>query len=328
MRLQEIMSTNVVSIGPDETADTAWTRMRNEGIRHLVVQQGRRLLGVLSDRDLGGHRGSELRRGRTVRELMSERVATAKSGTTLRQAANLMGGRLIGSLPVVDDGRVIGIVTATDVLDELGRGSTRPAVQAKRKDIRLPPASARSARRKSARKRPRSTKRSKEGEGLGAEPPAGRERVREPESPGRAPFARRVARPDKRTAGRTPASEIPAFIRAPGAALDAADKEYLRRKLGLELGKFAHSIERVSVRVDDVNGPRGGVDKRCRIKVVLSGLPSAFVESRDVSMRAAMDGALARAERSVRQTVQRRRTVPRSARRSPVAEEPRPFESR
>src|SRR5689334_10440442 len=118
MRLQEIMSTGVISIGPDATADAAWSRMDQKGIRHLVVKDGSRLVGVVSERDLGGPKGGALRAGRAVRDFMTPQVATAKPTTTLRQAANVMRGRLIGSLPVVDDGRLVGIVTATDVLQE------------------------------------------------------------------------------------------------------------------------------------------------------------------------------------------------------------------
>jgi ribosome-associated translation inhibitor RaiA len=76
------------------------------------------------------------------------------------------------------------------------------------------------------------------------------------------------------------------------------------------LGKFARSIERISVRTEDVNGPRGGVDQVCRIKVVLSGLPSVVFESKDASLHAAVDGALAGVERAVRRSVQRRRMRP------------------
>ena len=164
MRLQEIMTTEVVTIGPDEAASTAWSRMERERVRHLVVTEGKRLLGVLSERDLGGRWGGAVRRGRTVRDLMTSQVAVATPETTLRQAANLMRGRLVGSLPVVDDRRVIGIVTATDVLEELGRGSSWPAVRAKRQAMRLPPASARAAKREGARKRePQAAKRAKRG---------------------------------------------------------------------------------------------------------------------------------------------------------------------
>ena len=331
MRLQEIMTTDVVTIGPDEAASAAWSRMERKRVRHLVVTEGKRLLGVLSERDLGGRRGGSVRTARTVRDLMTPQVAVATPGTTLRQAANLMRGRLIGSLPVVDDRRVVGIVTATDVLDELGRGSSRPAVRAKRQAMRLPPASARAAKREGARKRePQAAKRAKRSgkspEEVGAPgdseagavhaitgrntPALGRKRFRQADSRRRAPLPSRVARSDKRKAGRTVVEQTPAYILSVGSLLDAADKDYLRRKLGRKLGKFASSIERTSARVGDVNGPRGGVDKRCRIKVVLTGLPSVVVEERHHSLQAALDGAIARAERAVRQTTQRRSMKP------------------
>jgi hypothetical protein len=78
----------------------------------------------------------------------------------------------------------------------------------------------------------------------------------------------------------------------------------------MKLGRFARSIERVSVRIEDVNGPRGGIDQVCRIKVVLKGLPSVVFEGRDVSVNAAVDRALAGTERRVRRSLQRRRMSP------------------
>jgi ribosome-associated translation inhibitor RaiA len=95
-----------------------------------------------------------------------------------------------------------------------------------------------------------------------------------------------------------------------GIDLNPDDRSYVRRKLGMKLGKFATSIERVSVRVEDVNGPRGGVDQACRIKVVLIGLPSVVFQARDASLEAAIDGAVAGTERTVRRSVQRRRMKP------------------
>jgi len=330
MRLDEIMTVRVVAIGPEEAANAAWLRMQRGRIRHLVVIDGARLVGMLSERDLGGRGGADLRRGRVVRELMTPRVATARPSTTLRQAANLMRRRLIGSLPVMESDRVVGIVTATDVLEELGRGSTRAGARAKRRGMRLPTPSARKAagragerakRGKRAPRRGRSARKGTARRGRGATkvraparltsrvaPALGRGRVRTPDSSRRAPLAARIARPAKRHIGRTAAAQTPAHIRSIGMALDRADRDYLRRKLGRKLGKFATAVERTSVRIEDVNGPRGGVDKRCEIKVVLSGFPSVVVAQRHHSLQAAMDRALDRTERAVRRTLHRRRT--------------------
>lgn len=126
-----------------------------------------------------------------------------------------------------------------------------------------------------------------------------------------APLAAQVPRSRKRVAGRAPAAETPAYIRAVGAPLSAAAKTELRRKLGRKLGRHALDIERTSVRIEDVNGPRGGVDKRCRIKVVISALPSVVVEAQHESLNAAIDGALDRVQLAVRQALKRRRVEPR-----------------
>jgi hypothetical protein len=126
----------------------------------------------------------------------------------------------------------------------------------------------------------------------------------------RTSFARRVPKAAKRTAGRTSAAQVPANIRVFGVDLSQEERVLIRHGLGVKLGKYEHSIERVTVRVQDVNGPRGGIDKLCRIKVVLSGLPSVVFESRAVSVKAAINGALSGTERAVRRSVQRRRMKP------------------
>lgn len=142
-------------------------------------------------------------------------------------------------------------------------------------------------------------------------------RARKPNAGKRAPLADQVPRPVKRSAGRTTATLTPSNIRVAGVKLDDEDREYIRRRLGEKLAKYARSIERVTVRVRDVNGPRGGVDIQCRIKVVLSGLPSVVVEHQAALLKPALTRALTGVERAVRRTLQRQRTRPiRSAGRS------------
>jgi CBS domain-containing protein/ribosome-associated translation inhibitor RaiA len=294
--IREIMSTRVATIGPREAASEAWTRMRRRRIRHLVVMEGPRLVGVLSERDLGGRAGANIRRGRKVRDLMTAHVVSAEPETTLHQAAELIRTRLIGSLPVLDGDRLVGIVTATDVFDALGSAGTMS--RAERQLLRAPSSSRRlggqpvisrrsRTRGKTPYKRPRAAADKKQ-----------------------MPFAARLPRALKRQAGRTDAPQVPANIRVAGVGLTQDDRTYIRQSLGMKLGKYANSIERVSVRVKDVNGPRGGVDQMCRIKVVLSGLPSVVFQSQAASLEAAINGALTGVERAVRRSVQRRRMKP------------------
>jgi CBS domain-containing protein len=149
MRIAEIMSTHVRTIGPADSAVLAWERMRLHGIHHLVVVRDSHILGIVSDRDLGGAHGTEVREGRSVRDLMTPSVLTVPSNSTVREAANLMRGHRAGSLPVVDDGKLVGIVTVWDLLDLIGRGAERPVARGARWTLKdrgkLPEAARRAA---------------------------------------------------------------------------------------------------------------------------------------------------------------------------------------
>jgi len=123
MRLHEIMTTDVKTASPNDDADLAYHRMRAQRIRHLVVMDAKHVVGVLSERDLGGAAGAPLRAGKTVGELMARQAVTAKPTTTVREAANLLRARTIGCLPILQDSKLVGIVTLTDLLEMLGRGA-------------------------------------------------------------------------------------------------------------------------------------------------------------------------------------------------------------
>ena len=138
----------------------------------------------------------------------------------------------------------------------------------------------------------------------------GRKQTSEADGSHRTPLPAWMPRPVKRASGRTETSRTPAHVRVIGVDLDEDDRALVRRKLGMKLGKFATSIERVTVRVTDINGPRGGIDQVCSVKVVLSGLPSIAIERRDVALHAAIDAALRAAEQAVRRTLGRRRMKP------------------
>jgi acetoin utilization protein AcuB len=124
MRLQDIMSREVKSVATTATVSEAKSVMKVNGIRHLLVLDRGEVVGVVSDRDLGGRTGAGDQR--QLGTVMTENLVTAAPETTVRQAANLLRGRSIGCLPILDDGKAVGIVTTTDLLDLIGRGSERP----------------------------------------------------------------------------------------------------------------------------------------------------------------------------------------------------------
>jgi acetoin utilization protein AcuB len=135
MRVQDVMTQPVKTIVPTAVAKDAWHVMRLNRIRHLVVTKANRVVGVLSDRDAGGRRGAAIRENSTVADLMTAPAVTVEPTLTVHQAANLMRGRSIGCLVVVESGRVIGIVTVSDLLELVGRGLDRGAVTTSRRTL-------------------------------------------------------------------------------------------------------------------------------------------------------------------------------------------------
>jgi CBS domain-containing protein len=123
MRLGEIMSEEVETIAASAPLVDAREQMRRQEVRHLLVTDGASVVGVLSQRDV-----SRKARGNgtlKVRDAMSRPVVIADPRTNVRQAANLMRGNRIGCLPIVDDGRPVGMITVSDLLDLIGKGVTR-----------------------------------------------------------------------------------------------------------------------------------------------------------------------------------------------------------
>jgi acetoin utilization protein AcuB len=121
----------VVTIGADTAARDAAELMRARQVRHLLVTDARgRLLGIVTDRDLRQvifdpaiqERLGELPavlESLPVRDVMTWGAVTVTPQTDLRAAARMMHERKLGALPVVDDGRVVGILTEHDVLQVL-----------------------------------------------------------------------------------------------------------------------------------------------------------------------------------------------------------------
>jgi hypothetical protein len=137
---------------------------------------------------------------------------------------------------------------------------------------------------------------------------------------GRTPFSETLPRAEKAASGRTEAERTTLSIRS-RVRIDDETRAQLRARLTRKLGKYAMQIERVSLRLDDLNGPRGGVDIVCKIKVVLAGLPSIVAEERAPDVREAAVRAGDVVTRAVRRALDRagRSARARSRSKSPAA---------
>ncbi len=97
-------------------------QMQRDGVRHLLVLDGDRLSGILSNRDVRrlalDNPGPSLLAG-PVRAIMTEDPVTVAPETTVTMAARLLLEHRIGALPVRDGDRIIGIFTTADALEAL-----------------------------------------------------------------------------------------------------------------------------------------------------------------------------------------------------------------
>ncbi len=91
-------------------------------------------------------------------------------------------------------------------------------------------------------------------------------------------------------------------------ALSEDLRDLLHRRLGFALSRFDSRIRRTSVVVEDVNGPRGGIDKVCRITVTLSGAQNVVISDQDKDLAKCITHAADRVGRAVARSLNRSHT--------------------
>jgi len=96
-------------------------------------------------------------------------------------------------------------------------------------------------------------------------------------------------------------------IQARGFELTDGLHEHTARRLQFALGWAGHQLRKVSVRLSDENGPRGGKDKRCRIRIDFPGAQDVVIEDTEADLYVAIDRAADRAGRSVARRLERQR---------------------
>jgi len=126
MQVGERMSRPVISITPDMPVYDALDLFKRERIRRAPVVKGGKLVGIISDKDLFNSSPSPasslsvwemnyLLSKLPVSEIMTKKVLTVTDDTPIEEAARILADNKIGGLPVMRNGRVVGIITETDL---------------------------------------------------------------------------------------------------------------------------------------------------------------------------------------------------------------------
>lgn len=114
MLVENRMRKNPETITPEDYLAGALVKMHKGGFRRLPVIKDGKLIGIITDRDLREHAGL-LERTKTS-AAMTKDLMTVTPRTTLEQAAKLMLSHKISGLPVTDAGKLVGIITTSDIL--------------------------------------------------------------------------------------------------------------------------------------------------------------------------------------------------------------------
>jgi ribosomal subunit interface protein len=101
-------------------------------------------------------------------------------------------------------------------------------------------------------------------------------------------------------------------IQARDFSLTQSLRSHVERRLGFALGPRYDRISRILVRLSDINGPRGGRDKRCRLHLVMPGRANVVIEDTRADLYAAIDCAADRAARTVARKLARLRSCRRN----------------
>lgn len=127
VKVRDLMTRDPTTLGRNETLDLAESIMNLGRIRHMPVVDDGRIVGILSQRDLfrsalitalgfGRKTTSALIKTIPIKEVMTENVITISPEASVKEAARVMMEKKIGCLPVVEDQKLIGLVTETDIL--------------------------------------------------------------------------------------------------------------------------------------------------------------------------------------------------------------------
>ncbi len=119
MLVRERMSSRLITINPDANLAQARALLDQHRIRHLLVVEEGKLVGIITDRDIRSAAAASALRQVRVDSAMTRKVIMVTPETHIQEAAKLLLAHRIGGLPVLKGGELQGIITETDLLNAL-----------------------------------------------------------------------------------------------------------------------------------------------------------------------------------------------------------------
>ena len=133
MPVSTIMTTEVITLNKNDNLDTAEALFKKNKIRHIPVVDGNKILGMLSYTDLLRISFADavdefeeevdtiVYNMFTIEQVMAKNLISVDSDTTIKEVAEILSKKEFHALPVVDNAKLVGIVTTTDLINYLLR---------------------------------------------------------------------------------------------------------------------------------------------------------------------------------------------------------------
>ncbi|MBI1663154.1 MAG: CBS domain-containing protein [Nitrosopumilus sp.] len=122
IKVQDIMTRALITVNPNTTALQVAKMMEQGGIGAVIVKDGDSLVGIVTDRDYATKiAANNLSTDTPVEKIMSSPLITINQGEPISAAAEIMANKKIRKLAVSDNGNITGIITSTDLVNQLAK---------------------------------------------------------------------------------------------------------------------------------------------------------------------------------------------------------------
>ncbi|MDP4144424.1 MAG: CBS domain-containing protein [Bacillota bacterium] len=124
MKVKDLMTKSIASLNPEDTIEQAAHLMKQYDIGSIPVCSGEKVIGIITDRDItlrSVAEGENVKK-QTVREIMTSNPVTCSPDTDIHDATRIMSERQIRRIPIVDQDKLIGMLSLGDVAVNSGLG--------------------------------------------------------------------------------------------------------------------------------------------------------------------------------------------------------------